>query len=335
MVLVTGSTGMVGTYLLYALAKRGEKIKALYRNETKKEKVALFFKNRNAETLWQEISWIKGDILDIPSLTNAFQDVETVYHVAALVSFDPKDEIALRRINIEGTANIVNCAIDFGVKAFCYVSSIAALGDVLKPEEIINESTDWNPEKPHSDYAISKHGGEMEVWRGQEEGLQIVIVNPGVIFGKEFYSDGSGAIIRKLSKGMRYFTEGSTGFVTVEDVTNAMIALIENKIFGQKFILVGDHLSFKTLIDTIADAAGTNKPTRKASTLMLAFAWRMDWLRSFLFSKKRRLPRATAISLHTVSVYDNSKLTKIIPFEYSDVLEYIRAMTIDYKNSKP
>jgi dihydroflavonol-4-reductase len=334
MVLVTGSTGMVGTYLLYALSKRGKKIRALYRNDAKKEKTALFFKHRNAETLWQKISWVKGDILDISALAKAFEGVETVYHAAGLISFDPKDEAALRRVNIEGTANIVNFALDFRVKSLCYVSSIAALGDVIKTDEVITENTDWNPEKPHSDYAISKYGGEMEVWRGQEEGLKIVIVNPGVIFGKDFYTEGSGSIFRKLSQGMRYYTVGSTGFVTVEDVTDAMIALVENKIFGEKFILVGDHLSFKTIADTVADTFGVIKPTKKANLFILSCAWRMDWIRSFVFSKKRKLPKNTAISLHSVSVYDNSKLKKVISFEYGDVLDYIRTMAIDYKNSK-
>jgi nucleoside-diphosphate-sugar epimerase len=270
----------------------------------------------------------------ISSLSQAIEGIETVYHTAGLISFDPKDEEALRQINIEGTANIVNCAIDFGVKTLCYVSSIAALGDTIIKEEIITENTDWNPEKPHSDYAISKYGGEMEVWRGQEEGLQVVIVNPGVIFGHGFYSEGSGSIIRKLSKGMRYFTKGSTGFVTVEDVTQAMITLVDNEIFGEKFILVADHLSYKTIAETVADTFSVIKPRQKMGTFVLACAWRMDWLRSFIFSKRRKLTKNMAISLQSVSTYDNSKLKKVISFDYTNVLEYLKTMAMDYKKLK-
>lgn len=178
MVLVTGGTGLVGSHLLLHLIENGENVRAIYRTKNNIQKAKSVFELYKKEALFEKIEWLEADILDVPSLETAFINVDYVYHCAALISFDPKEEEALRKINIEGTANMVNFSIALGVKKFCFVSSIAALGDLAPHETYITEETDWNPEKPHSDYAISKYGSEMEVWRAHQEGLDVIIVNP-------------------------------------------------------------------------------------------------------------------------------------------------------------
>lgn len=193
MILVTGGTGLVGATLLLHLTENEAKVTAIYRNLSKTERVKTFFKHQNKSQNFDKINWIEADILDIPSLEKAFSNIDTVYHCAALISFDPKDEALLRKTNIEGTANIVNFCIDKKVKKLCHVSSIAALGDLKEHEKIVSEATEWNPEVFHSDYAISKYGAEMEVWRGFKEGVEVVIVNPGVVFGSLLWEEGSGA----------------------------------------------------------------------------------------------------------------------------------------------
>jgi nucleoside-diphosphate-sugar epimerase len=165
MILVTGATGLVGSHLLVQLLQENEEVKALFRSEKQIEKVKNVFAFYNQTALFDKIKWVKGDITDIPSLEIAFENITHVYHCAALISFDPSDEDELRKINIEGTANVVNCCIDFGVKKLCHVSSIAALGTPKEHETTITEETEWNPEELHSDYAITKYGAEMEVWR--------------------------------------------------------------------------------------------------------------------------------------------------------------------------
>ena len=188
MVLITGATGLVGSHLALHLLENNERIRAIYRTKTSIEKTKSLFKLYGKESLFEQIEWIEADINDIPSLEIAFKGVEYVYHCAALISFDPKDEKKLRKINIEGTANIVNFCLAFNVKKLCHVSSIAALGDLMEHETLITEETIWNPEKHHSDYAISKYGAEMEIWRGLQEGLPVVIINPGVILGPVSYT---------------------------------------------------------------------------------------------------------------------------------------------------
>ena len=202
MILVTGATGLVGSHLLVKLLQEEKEVKALFRTEKKIEAVKNVFQHKKSIHLFEKINWIKGDITDVPTLNIAFENITHVYHCAALISFDPNDEEVLRKVNIEGTANVVNCCIDFGIKKLCHVSSIAALGDTREYEYSITEETEWNPEKLHGDYAISKYGSETEVWRAQQEGVDVVIVNPGVIFGYGFPTQGSGIIINKVKNGL-------------------------------------------------------------------------------------------------------------------------------------
>jgi dihydroflavonol-4-reductase len=317
MVLVTGATGLVGSHLVLHLIEQGQDVKALFRNEKGKQSVKSVFEHYQKTALFDKIIWCQADILDIPSLELAFQNIEYVYHCAALISFDPKDEEKLRKINIEGTANVVNFCIDYKVKKFCYVSSIAALGNLKETETIITEETEWNPEKHHSDYAISKYGAEMEVWRAQQEGLNVVIVNPGVILGPLFWTEGSGEIYQKVKKGLAFYTKGITGFVTVIDVVKMMHLLMESTVVGERFILVSENKSYQDLVFKMAEVLKVKKPKLHATQFLTRLAWRADWLLTTVFGKKRLLTQDLAHSLHSTDVYSNEKIISQfgIPFE--------------------
>ena len=206
MILVTGGTGLVGAHLLLHLAENEVGIRSIYRNKKSIEKTKSLFNLYQKESLFAKIEWVEADIIDVPSLEIAFQNIAYVYHCAALISYDPNDEDQLRKTNIEGTANIVNFCLAYDIKKLCHVSSIAALGDLKPHETKVTEETEWNPEAPHSDYAISKYGAEMEIWRGQQEGLSVVIVNPGVILGSGFWGQGSGVFFSAVKKRISFFT---------------------------------------------------------------------------------------------------------------------------------
>lgn len=328
MVLVTGATGLVGSHLLLLLLENGEEVKALYRNEKNIQQTKALFEWKNQLTLFEKINWIQGCLTDIPSLEKAFENIDYVYHCAAFISFDPGDEEQLRKTNIEGTANIVNLCLAYQIKKLCYVSSIAALGDLQGNETVITEETEWNPEIARSDYAISKFGAEMEVWRGQQEGLPVAIVNPGVILGPGFWNSGSSEIFQRIKKGLKYYTEGSTGFVTVEDVTRSMYQLMKSNIQKERFILVTESITYHRLADLIATALGKQKPSVYLKPWVTGLAWRIDWLISTLFFKKRMLSKATAISLHTQSEFDNSKIKNALNFEFEDIPNYISKVSV-------
>ncbi|RYZ83509.1 MAG: NAD-dependent epimerase/dehydratase family protein, partial [Proteobacteria bacterium] len=265
---------------------------------------------------------IKADICDIPSLEKAFAGVEFVYHCAALISFNPKDEEAMRKINIEGTANIVNFSLAYGVKKICHVSSVAALGDPKEGETTIDEETEWNPEKHHSDYGISKYGAEMEIWRGWQEGLKSVAVVPGIILGPGFWDDGSGAIFSSIKKGFPFYTTGSTGFVAVKDVVLAMIALMRSDISGERFIVIGEHLVLKDVAFEIADALKVKRPSIEASPILVRAAVFADWFAS-LFGKKRKLFGETADAFHRHRLFSTENILRTLEFRFSPIREYI------------
>lgn len=324
--LVTGGTGLVGAHLLLQLAQNGEATRALYRNKSTIRKTENLFKKKDASSLFSAIEWVEGDVTDVPSLELAFKGVTHVYHCAALISFDPKDEDQLRKINIEGTANMVNCSLAFGIEKFCHVSSIAALGDLAKNEVQITEETEWNPEKPHSDYAISKFGAEMELWRAQQEGLACVCVNPGVILDelskKNNWTTGSSEIYKRITKGMYFYANGSTGFITVEDVAKTMLFLMKSPISGDRFTLISENVNYRDLIYWIADALGAKKPTFQVHPWMTEIAWRLDWFLTLILPKKRSLSRAISKSMHSCELYSNSKITTILPFEFQSIKNY-------------
>ena len=330
MILVTGATGLVGSHLILQLLEQDQNVRALYRTEDNKGKTKQVFDYYKKSDLFSKIDWTQGDINDVPSLDEVFVGIEYVYHCAALVSFDPNDEEKLRKVNIEGTANIVNFCLDFNIKKLCYVSSIAALGDLLEGETIVTESTEWNPEVQHSDYAISKYGAEMEVWRGQQEGLDVIVVNPGVILGPIFWTEGSGEIYQKVRNGLPFYTKGVTGFVVVTDVIDVMIRLMNSEIKNEKFTLVAENISYKDLVFKIADCLKVSRPKIYANKFMTSLGWRIDWFLS-LFGKKRDLSKSMSNSLHSIDVYSNEKVIREISFKFNRIDDYIKEIILFLK----
>ena len=320
MILVTGGTGLVGSHLLWELIAQGEKnIRATYRTRGSIEAVNELFqwKNEQAENglrvSFETIEWVEADVNHIPALTEAFAGVTYVYHCAALISFNPSRFERLEKVNVEGTANMVNLGLQFGVKKLCYVSSVAALGDSKKP---ISEHTYWEANKENSVYSISKFASELEVWRGTEEGLDAVIVNPGVILGEGFYHSGSGAFFKQIKNGLRYNVPGASGFVDVQDVVRAMVLLMKSDRVNERYILVGHNLAFKTLFNQIAVNLGVEAPSKLLKKWQLELAWRLDWFAG-LFGKRRQLFRSTARSAYRTHVYNTIKLKKALDFKYT------------------
>lgn len=330
MILITGGTGLVGGHLLLRLAGGVTAIRVLYHNEKNISKTKKLFAHHGKSALFETIDWVQGDITDVPSLEVAFAGITHVYHCAANMSFDPRDEAMLRKVNIEGTANMINCALSFGVEKFCHVSSIAALGDPLVAGSIITEETDWNPEVYHSDYQISKYGAEMEVWRGWQEGLKVVIVNPGLIFGYGYWEQGSSAVLKSVKQGQYFYTTGTVGIVAVEDVTEIMVRLMESNLTAERYTLVAENPDFKTLLDTVAKGMNKRGPVIAASKLLLSFAWRMDWLLSRLLMRKRLLTKHMAQTAYTTESIDNSKIINALGYTFTDMKPYLEKLAAAY-----
>ena len=333
MILVTGGTGLVGFHLLLQLSQEENAIRAIYRSEKKLLHVKNLFEKENKLPQFEKIDWVKADILDIPALETAFTNVSYVYHCAALVSFNPKDEEKLYQNNIFGTANVVNCCLSSNVKKLCYVSSISALGNGTEHNLLINEETERNNEAVRSDYSISKFGAEMEVWRGFQEGLDVVIVNPGVIFGNGFPKEGSSLFIRNIKNGQLFYTQGKLGIVAVEDVVKAMTNLMKSNISGERFILVAEDITYKELFDSIADGLTSRTSANKVKKPKFEIKkWQLQIIRIFefifsaLFFRKRMLTKATIKALYNIEIYDTNKIKTAIDFEFFDMKLYLKTL---------
>ncbi|MCX7547005.1 SDR family oxidoreductase [Xanthomarina sp. F1114] len=328
MILVTGGTGLVGSHLLLELALKNKAIKAIYRDEKKLTTVKKIFSyyNKNSEELFNKIEWVQADLLDIPLLIDAFKNVKYVYHCAALVSFEPNKYHELRKTNIEGTANIVNLCASSQVEKLCYVSSIATLGKTLDNTDV-DEDTIWNPESDNSLYGITKYGAEMEVWRGIQEGLNAVIVNPGVILAPGIWNYGSGHIFKKVYNGLAYYTEGTTGYIDVFDVVNSMIQLMESSTKNERFVLVAENQSYKNFIIEVANSLQVKRPTKKAKVFLLSIAWRMDWLKSKLTGERRILSKQLANTLVTSTTYSSDKIKTLLDIQFKPVNKSIEEVS--------
>jgi nucleoside-diphosphate-sugar epimerase len=319
MVLVTGASGLVGSHLLNALLQQNVNVRAIYRGGAPPQQYT-----RNME-------WVKGDILDVQSLSEAMQGVDYVYHCAGRVSFNPGDEHLLYKVNVEGTANIVNACIEAGIKKLVHVSSVAALGRI-REGQLINETMNWTPDTSNSEYGKTKYLGEMEVWRGVGEGLNAVIVNPVIILGDGDWNTGSAGIFKNVYNEFAWYTEGVTGFTDVVDVVKAMMLLMDSDITGQRFIISTENIGYHELFTEIAYCFNKKPASKKVTPLMAEIVWRVEGIKGQLSGKKPLLTRETARTAQAKAYFDNTKLTHYLPqFTYTPVKQSVKRICAELK----
>lgn len=323
MILITGSTGLVGRHLLLTLTQQGNKVRALYRNDHKKEEVLRFYAFAKAESHQHLIEWIHGDILDIPTLMNVFKGITHVYHCAALVSFDPYKTKELTKINIEGTANIVNLCLSNNIQKLVHLSSIATLSNL--PDYPITEENYWDPDTKSSIYALTKNGAEMEVWRATQEGLNAIILNPGIILGEGDYTNGSGSLFNHVIKEKKYYPTGGTAIIDVKDLIAIMIQAMNKNITQERYIAIAYNISYQELFTKIAQALHLKNSQKPLSRTLARFIISLDALRGF-FIQKRKITTSGFDALQSTTLYNNNKLTETFnytPTPLKDSLERI------------
>ena len=326
MILVTGGTGFVGAHLLVQLLNKGKTIKAIRRSDDLKLTRKIFsYYFDDVEDAINKIEWVNADILDINALKDVFKDnITEVYHCAATVSFNPKDKQRMMAVNINGTANIVNLSLIYKVKKLCHVSSIAALGRTELPESFVTEDTHWKQSKQNSNYAVSKYGGEREVWRGIQEGLDAVIVNPSVILGPGDWDKGSAQIFSTLAKGTMFYTKGVNGYVDVKDVAKAMITLMDGDIVNERFVLSAENLSYYDLFSKMLFVYGKKAPAIHATRPLLEVGWRVEKLKSFLTGISPLITKETARTSRNKYNYSSDKIIKALDFTFTSIDKTIK-----------
>lgn len=335
MIFVTGGTGLVGSHLICELLKDGKDIRALKRDSSNLNNIRKVFSKYfdDADEMIKKVEWIEGDILDVICLEEAMNEISEVYHCAALVSFDASERKQLLKTNIEGTANVVNVALEKKVKKLCYVSSIAALGR-SENNRIITEETHWKTSKSNSYYAISKYGGEREVWRATKEGLEAIIVNPSVILGTAGNDNMSNKLLMTAWKGLKFYTKGINGFIDVRDVAEAMIKLMESDIVNERFILTSENFSYHKLFTLLAEFFGKTPPIIYAPRLMQELAWRYFKAISVITGTKPFITKETARISRSRYHYSNEKIKKAIGYEFIPVEESLRELAHEFAKDK-
>lgn len=325
MVIVTGATGMVGSHLLLELAKKGIPVRALRRRKSSMEWVHQVFKlySDHNDKLLEKIQWAEGDMGDVYSLEEAMEGADQVYHCAALMSFDPKDHKKMLDLNASGTANVVNAAMEKGIRKLCHVSSIAALGRPENNTDIIDEKLMWKPSRNNSFYSISKYESEREVWRGVAEGLDAVIVNPSVILGYAGLDSGSARLFSSAWRNTVLYPLGVNGFVDIRDVTSAMLLLMGSGVKNERFILSAGNLSYMKLFALMANAYQKPGPKIGVGFFPASLAWRAERLRSWVTRKPPLLTRETARTSSHKNYYSGGKITRMTGFEYRPLEETI------------
>jgi dihydroflavonol-4-reductase len=320
MILVTGGTGFLGSHLLRKLVNAGMPVRALYRAEVPQQ----------VKDIADRIEWVKGDVMDIFALEDALVGVDKVYHCAGVVSFRPGDEQRIMKVNAEGTANVVNMALDAGVSKLLHVSSVAAIGRV-KTGIVLTETVEWQDSPNNSRYSESKHLAEMEVWRGIAEGLPSVIVNPATILGSGYWEDGSGALIKNAWKEFPYYTKGINAFTDVEDVATLMVRLMESDIVAERFIIANDNLSYYDLFREMAEQLGKRPPHKEVKPWQAELIWRVEAIRTKLTGKKALITKETARTAQQQVFYSSEKVQKAFPdFKFTPLKETIARMSKDY-----
>ena len=325
MILVTGGTGLLGSHLLYELCKGDEKIRATKRTSSSTNFVKWVFGlySDNANELLAKIEWVDADLLDYQSLLSATESVDSVFHAGAIVSFNPSHANDIGNTNIIGTANLVDACLENGVRNFYHVSSVASLGEA-NAEGIVNEDCKWAKSKGQSAYAKSKFLGENEVWRGSEQGLRVVIVNPSVILGPGRWDSGSGQLFKQVYKFMPIFTEGVTGYVDVRDVAKATILLAQStEIQNERFILNSQNVSFRELFTAMANCMGKKPPRIKIGGWLVDVAYPFIYLFGIISGKGNAVSKANMKSAFSKTYYSSGKIESRLGFKFTPVSETV------------
>ena len=323
MILVTGATGLVGAHVCLALLEENKPLVALYRREKKREVTRTFFEAKNRLALFDKIIWRKADLTHLPDLTLAFKDITEVYHCAAYISMGHHKLHELQQTNQLGSSYIANLCIENNIEKLGYISSIAALGS-YSTTPLIDEETSWNPTLEKTPYAYSKYGAELEIWRASQEGVPVVIVNPGVILGEGMPRSPQAQLRTKINQGLRFYPTGKTGYVVVEDVVKAIIRLMHSPIKNERFILVAENLSYQKIIQILAEIAQKKNPRFPLKKSLLQLAWALESLVSILGLRKKFLTKALINSLCDTKEIDGRKIVDQLNFSYTPIEAYLK-----------
>ena len=327
--LVSGATGIIGSHVVMNLLKNGEKVIACAGPGNNKQKLKELFGYYGCENLYDKIEWRELILNDIFSIESALENVETVYHCAGLVSFRISDRKKLYEINEEGTANMVNACLQKKV-VLCHVSSICTLNNADIKNEI-DERVFWKQSGKESEYAISKYKAENEVWRGIEEGLNAVVVNPGVVLSPGFWDQSSSQIFKVCDKGVGYYTKGFSAYITANDTAKIMIELVQKKCYANRFILIEKNYTYQEILENVSFHIGKTNKLKEIGKTSIHLLYYLEQFLSFFGLRKSKLHKPLIHTLFNQQKYSNQKIHSVLNYKFESVNSEIERIAKIYR----
>lgn len=331
MIFITGGTGFLGAHIIAKLAVDGINVRALKRKNSSTVFLEKTFKNYGISDQINNIEWVNGDLLDYGFLLESLSGIEHIINSAAIISFDNKNSKSVIRDNIKGTSNLIDASICNNVKRFCHISSIAAIGS-SQNSDLIDETTEWTSNKGNSAYSISKYYSELQVWRGFSEGLPCVIVNPSVIVGAGNWETDFSSIFKKVNDGLKYYTSGSSGFISVEDVAEIVKLLTLNSdISGERFILSAENITYKDLLFMVAKFLKKKAPSKEISGNLIKILQNVNKISSFLRISNSQIS-TDLLNIATKKLnYSNQKILNQTSYKFKSIKDTLLIMAKEFE----
>ena len=303
-VLVTGANGFLGSWVTRALVDEGHEVYALVRP-----------KSDLSELEGINCKYVYGDVTDIVSLLEAFKGIDTVFHLAGVIAYKASDRPLMEKVNVQGTANVIEVCRECHVRRLVHLSSVVAIGSGLTPSDVLNESSEYNIHDLNLGYFETKHAAEELVKKAvAKDDIDAVILNPSTIYGPGDAKKGSRKMMLKVAQGkFKFYTSGGVNVVAVQDVVNGILSAWKVGKNGERYILAGENLLIKDLFRIIAEEAGVPAPTHHLPDKMLHMVGTLGDVMEKM-GLKGPLSKENAYTATMYHWFDSSKAQKELNF---------------------
>ncbi len=319
MILVTGANGFLGSFICRELILNGYEVRSVIREDSNTARI---------DDIMELMNICKADLHDLPALDRCFSDVDVVIHCAARISFQGHDCDELIFSNVESTRNVVNLALKYGVNHFIHISSTAAIGRNSR-NATLNEENQWQESKYSSCYGKSKYLSELEVWRGKSEGLNVTVLNPSVIIGKNTLGESSGQLLHYATQPHKFYPTGDLNYVDVRDVAQIAVRFLNHSAEHDKFIINGGCVSYKDFFEEIADLVGIKPPSLAAKGFKLKAALWGDFIRSMFTGSQRMLSHEMIRTASSRLYFDNERIKTELNYSFIPLTESLKWIYTD------
>lgn len=259
-VLVTGANGFLGSWVTRRLVEQGHEVYALVRKTSDL-----------SELQGVDCRYLNGDVTDLHSLLDSFKGMDSVFHLAGLIAYKKSERPRMEKINVEGTANILEACRATDVRKLVHLSSVTAIGAGFNPTQVLNENSEYNISHLNLGYFETKRKAELLVREAcEKKRVDAVILNPSTIYGPGDAKKGSRSTQLKVAQGrFPFYTSGGVNVVAVEDAVSGILSAWEKGRTGERYILAGENILIKTLFEMIAKEAGASAPTKQIPNWIL------------------------------------------------------------------